>query len=88
MQKDYIWNSATCSCENCKYLPTTSDDSVITCGEIIEEAKTVSKKCFILLICHKNESNDELKEIDIKNRTFYYSDDIIRVGDLAFDNTL
>ena len=34
------------------------------------------------------ESNDELKEIGIKNRTRYYFDDVIRVGDFDFDNIL
>ena len=32
------------------------------------------------------ESNDELKEIDVKNCTCYYFDDIIRVGDFYFNN--
>ena len=34
------------------------------------------------------ESNDELKEIDIKNRTCYYFDDIMKVGKFDFDNIL
>ena len=42
-EKDYIWNPATCSCENGKYLAIIMDDSVITCDEIIEEeTKTVT----------------------------------------------
>ena len=40
-EKDYIWNPATCSCENEKYLASIIDDSVITCDEIIEETKTI-----------------------------------------------
>ena len=36
-EKDYIWNPATCSCENGKYLASIIDDSVIMCYEIIEE---------------------------------------------------
>ena len=36
-EKDYIWNPATRSCENGKYLASIMDDSVITCDEIIEE---------------------------------------------------
>ena len=32
------------------------------------------------------ESKDELKEIDIKNCTCYYFDDIMRVRDVDFDN--
>ena len=36
--KDYIWNPATCSCKNDKYLANAmyDYDSVITCDEIIE----------------------------------------------------
>ena len=34
--KDNIWNSATCSHENGKYLASIMDDSVITCDKIIE----------------------------------------------------
>ena len=34
------------------------------------------------------ESKDELKEIDIKNRTSYYFDDIITDRDSNFDNIL
>ena len=40
-EKDYIWNLVTCSCENCKYAGSIMDDSVITCGEIIETTITV-----------------------------------------------
>ena len=32
-----MWNPATCSCENGKYLASIFDDSVITCHEIIDE---------------------------------------------------
>ena len=46
-KKKYFWNPATCSCENGKYLPSTIDDSAITCDEIIgsydKEAKTIPK---------------------------------------------
>ena len=34
------------------------------------------------------ESNDKLKEIDIKNRTCYYFDDIIKIEDFDLDNIL
>ena len=34
------------------------------------------------------ESNDKLKEIDIKNRTCYYFDDISKVKDFDLDNIL
>ena len=36
----------------------------------------------------KMESNDKLKEIDIKNRTCYYFDDIIKMEDFDFNNML
>ena len=35
-EKDYVWNPATCSCENGKYLASVMDNSVITCDEIVE----------------------------------------------------
>ena len=35
-EKEYIWNSAKCSCENGKYLASIMDGSVIMCNEIIE----------------------------------------------------
>ena len=35
-EKDYIWNPATHSCENGKYLASIIDNSVITCDEIID----------------------------------------------------
>ena len=34
------------------------------------------------------ESNDELKEIDIKNLTCYYFDDIIKTEDFGLDSIL
>ena len=36
----------------------------------------------------KVESNDELKEITIKNRTCYYFDEMIKFEDFDFDNML
>ena len=52
-KKDYIWNPATCSCKNGKYLASIIDNSVITCDQIIdadgetksydEETKTIPK---------------------------------------------
>ena len=40
-KKDYICNSATCSCENGKYFASIVDNSVITCDEFIEEPKSI-----------------------------------------------
>ena len=34
------------------------------------------------------ESNDQLKEVDIKNRACYYFDDIIKIEDFDPDNFL
>ena len=39
-KENYIWNPATCSCENGEYVGSIIDDSVIMCDKIIEEAKT------------------------------------------------
>ena len=36
VKKDHIWNPATCSCKNRKYLGSITDDSVIMCDEIID----------------------------------------------------
>ena len=36
----------------------------------------------------KMESNDNQKEIDIKNHACYYSDDIIKIEDFDLDNVL
>ena len=36
MQKDYIWNLFTCSCENGKYLASIMNDSVIMCDKVRE----------------------------------------------------
>ena len=46
-EKDYIWNPDTCSCENIKSLGTFIVDSMITCDEIIEEAKAIPKKTLL-----------------------------------------
>ena len=40
-KKRHLWNPAKCNCKNGKYLATTTDNSVITCDQIIEE--TVSQ---------------------------------------------
>ena len=34
------------------------------------------------------ENNNELKEIDMKNRTYYYFDNIININDLDADHIL
>ena len=43
-EKYYIWNHAACTCENGKYLESIIDNSVFTCGKVIEVSKTVLTK--------------------------------------------
>ena len=43
-KKNYIWNPATSSCENGKYLGRIMADSVIICNEIIDTIKTIATK--------------------------------------------
>ena len=47
-EKDYVWNPATCLCENGKYLASIMDDSTIICDEVIksydEETKNFDGK--------------------------------------------
>ena len=40
----YIWNPATCSCENGKYVESIIDNSVLMCDGIMEETKTIPIK--------------------------------------------
>ena len=40
MKKNYIWNPATCSCENGKHVASIIDYLVNKCDKIIEETKT------------------------------------------------
>ena len=44
---EYVWNLATCNCENGKCLTSIVDDSAITCNEIMqsyfEETKLFQK---------------------------------------------
>ena len=35
VKKDYVWNPATCNCENGKHLGSIMDDSTIICDEVI-----------------------------------------------------
>ena len=46
-EKDYIWNTITCSCENRKHLGNITGDLVTTCDEIIETTKSTSTKTFL-----------------------------------------
>ena len=44
-KKYFVWNPATCTCKNDKYLASIIDDSVLTCEEMKEskETKTILK---------------------------------------------
>ena len=42
-RKDYIWNPATCSCENAKYSGSIIDGLVIACGHKILQKKIVPR---------------------------------------------
>ena len=46
-EKDYIWNTVTCSCENGKHLGNITGDPVTTCDEIIETTESTSAKTFL-----------------------------------------
>ena len=45
-EKDYIWYSATCSCQNGKYSASIIDDSAITSDEILTQnvSSTIKKQ--------------------------------------------
>ena len=60
-EKEYIWNPATCSCKNGRYLASIIDNSVITCDDVIDaekEMKTVT-------------TNFNKKDIICERRSFY-----------------
>ena len=57
-KKDYIWNPATCCCENGKYLASIFDDSIITCDEIIETTEI-------------SPTNFNEKKVTCKTKNFY-----------------
>ena len=52
-EKDYVWNAATCSCENGKYLASIMDDLAIICDEVDADAEA--------------KLNDEAKSYDETN---------------------
>ena len=43
-EKDYVWNPATCNCENGKYLASTINDSAIICDDVIDADAKLSPK--------------------------------------------
>ena len=73
----------TCSIKNSKYLESIFEDSVIAYDDIINTRKVVATKFII-----KMESNDKLKDIDIKIHTCYYFNNIMKFQDFNLDNIL
>ena len=61
-EKDYVWNPATCNCENGKYLASIMDDLAITCNEIIESYDEETKNI---------PTNFNEKNITCKTQNFY-----------------
>ena len=61
-EKDYVWNTATCICENGKYLASIMDDSTISFEEVVksyhEEIKTIA-------------TNFNEKKVTCKRQNFY-----------------
>ena len=76
-----IWNPATGSCENIKYVGSIISNSLITCDEVIEMRKTIpasfnekdcnllNKKFYINKCIISVENNNKLIESNIKNGT-------------------
>ena len=56
-EKDYVWNPATCNCENGKYLASIMDDSAFTCNKTI---KSYNKKQILM------------KKSNLQTATFLY----------------
>ena len=56
-EKDYVLNSATCNCENGKYLASIIDNSGIMCNEVIES--------------YNEETNFNEKKATCKTENFY-----------------
>ena len=65
-EKDYIWNLATCSCQNVKYLASIMDDSAITCDEIIDDEATSNDEETKTFPTNFNETN-----INYRAENFY-----------------
>ena len=57
-EKDYVWNPATCNCENRKYLASFMDDSAIICDKVIDEDADAEAEAKL---------NDEVKSNDETN---------------------
>ena len=69
--KQYIWNLATCSYENFEWLGDVIDHSVVI-KEVVIAALSELSNDTKQTVWKKMESNDKLKEIDIKKCICYY----------------
>ena len=56
-EKDYVWNSSTCNCENGKCSANIMDNSAIMCDEVIES--------------YEKETNFKEKKATCKTQNFY-----------------
>ena len=57
-------------------------------SDIHQTHQAVKIKIHITILTIKIKSNNKLREINIKNRTCYYFDDIINIGDYDLLNIL
>ena len=68
-EKEYVWNPATCNCENRKYLASIIDDSAIICDEVIDaDAELHNVK---LSPKDDNKTNFNEKKVTCKTQNFY-----------------
>ena len=99
--KGYSWNPSNCECEcdnscdfgeyldyeNCKYKNRLVDKLVEECDENIEETSLVKISSTIMQkIINRTYKMGVVKQIDIKNRTYYFYNDMINIKE--FDSNL
>ena len=58
VKKDHIWNPATYSCKNRKYLASIIDHSVIMCDEIID--MDAGHGCRIQVVRQRNKNSSKI----------------------------
>ena len=66
VQKNYIWDPATCSCKNGKYWISVIDNSVDTSDDIIDTIKTVPTKMYKIYKMLKTTAN-LLKKVSVSS---------------------
>ena len=57
-EKDYVWNPATCICENGKYLGSIMNDSAVILDEVIDS--------------YEEKTNFNEKKNNLENTEFLY----------------